>query len=75
LIECSRYLISTNGTRHHHPDPETLARVLDVRGGGVKLHFNYASDESRLWDDDELRHAHGFETFYPDGEGGVTVSL
>jgi len=27
LIDCNRYLISTNGKKHNHPDIETLARI------------------------------------------------
>ena len=75
LLECSRYLISTDGTRHHHPDPVTLARALDATGRGVEFHFNYASDESLLWDDEQLRRDHGFKTFFPNGKTGLKVAL
>lgn len=27
LMDCNKYLISTNGKKHHHPDIETLARI------------------------------------------------
>ena len=29
LVNSPRYLVSTNGSRHHHPDPAALARALD----------------------------------------------
>ncbi len=75
LLDCSRYLISTNGTRHGHPDPETLARVLDVAGDGVELHFNYASDQTRPWDDQQLKQEHRFRTFHPSAAEGLKVPL
>ena len=35
LIDCPRYLISTNGERHGHPDPVAMARIL-VHGGEAR---------------------------------------
>lgn len=71
LIDCPRYLLSSNGSRHHHPDPETLARVLTVHDDGVEFHFNYKSDESLPWADEDLKAQHAYEAFYPEGEDGL----
>lgn len=75
LLDCKRYLISTNGKKHDHPDPEALARVLEVQGDGVEFHFNFRSDPSELWDDDDLRSASGYSTFYGDRKGYLKVVL
>ncbi|MEM9314335.1 MAG: CHAT domain-containing protein [Pseudomonadota bacterium] len=75
LLDCRRYLISTNGSTHHHPDPEALARVLDVQDDGVEFHFNYRSDESELWDNDDLRAKHGYQSFYPESGDGLLVEI
>lgn len=69
-INCSRYIISTSGARHHHPDPEAIARILAYGGDAPQLFFNYANDEQSRWDDDDLRDEHGYATTYPDETPG-----
>jgi hypothetical protein len=75
LLDCRRYLISTNGTRHHHPDPEALARILDLYDEGVEFHFNYESDETLAWADEHLKAQHRYEPFYPPANEGLKVTL
>jgi hypothetical protein len=76
LIDCRRYLISTNGAGHHHPDPATLARVIDVNGRDVEFFFNYDSDETALWADEDLIRRLGHIPHYPTArQGGCKVSL
>ena len=75
LLDCPRYLVSTNGSRHHHPDPEAVARVLDLYENGVEFHFNYESDETLPWADESLKTQHHYDTFYPEGEAGRKVPL
>ncbi|MGE0813390.1 MAG: MBL fold metallo-hydrolase [Vicinamibacterales bacterium] len=76
LVTCPHYLVSTNGTRHHHPDPETLARVLDAAGkGDVTFHFNYETDETRPWLAPALQQQFGFRATGPDGDGGARVRI
>ncbi len=44
MIECNKYLISTNGTRHGHPDKETLAKIIKNRSNSddkIYFYFNY----------------------------------
>jgi hypothetical protein len=73
-IECSCFLISTNGARHHHPDPEAIARILAFGGASPRLCFNYAEHEQRRWDDDELRDQHGYSTSYG-AKGSLRIVL
>ena len=75
LLDCQRYLISTNGTRHNHPDVKALARVLAANDEKVTLVFNYRSDETKPWDDEDLRRQHNYETVYPTDKAGVLVEL
>lgn len=75
LIDCRRYLISTNGSGHHHPDPETLARVLELYDHGVELYFNYRSEDNAPWSDPELKRRHRYEAFYPDNDGYMKVVI
>ncbi|MCB1744266.1 MAG: hypothetical protein KDK91_28110 [Gammaproteobacteria bacterium] len=64
LVDCQRFLISTNGSRHHHPDPAALARVIDVQQRDVTFYFNYRSDETLLWDEPGLQRKYGFSVVY-----------
>lgn len=75
LLDCRHYLISTNGNRTDHPDPEGIARVL-VHGGREKtLHFNYRTEFNDMWDDAELKRRHGYETRYPAAGAGLVFEL
>jgi hypothetical protein len=74
-VRCSRWLFSTNGSTHHHPHPEAVARVIDAAPAPT-LYFNFRSDESEVWDDDDLRNDHDYQTEYPeDDAGGLVVRL
>ncbi|MEW8508462.1 MAG: MBL fold metallo-hydrolase [Candidatus Thiodiazotropha sp.] len=75
MIDCQRYLVSTNGSRHHHPDPAALARVLDLYDDGVEFYFNYRSDETGLWDNSQLINQHRYKTIYPDKKGYLKLEL
>jgi hypothetical protein len=68
LLDCRRYLISTNGSRHDHPDPEAIARILYrnyTEPEPTELYFNYRSKYNEVWDDDQLREDWNYLTFYP----------
>ena len=56
-IECNKFLISTNGQSHGHPDIETLARIAFVNADSdVEIHFNYSPDTIPDWFKDELNN-------------------
>ena len=69
LLDCNRYLVSTNGKIYHHPAPETLARTILHGGGQPQLLFNYRPPNAALFDSDRLRRRYGYETVFPDGDG------
>ena len=49
-IECDKYLISTNGKSHGHPDLETLARIAIVNTQTqAEIHLNYDLDTIPEW--------------------------
>jgi len=77
MIDCSRFVVSTNGTRFQHPDPEAIARVLKFSPKKRKqLFFNYASEYTRPWDDSVLRIEWNYECIFPvRPEGGLTVEV
>ncbi|MEO6394102.1 MAG: hypothetical protein ABIP75_19765 [Pyrinomonadaceae bacterium] len=68
LVDCRRFLISTNGTRHEHPDPEAIARILNrnhQENDPTELYFNYRTDQNSVWDDAELQEDWNYLPFYP----------
>lgn len=78
-LDCSRFAISTNGSRFGHPDPEAIARILKFGGerdGGKTLYFNYASARTRPWNDEGLRQRWNFDCRYPENdEEPLVVSI
>jgi hypothetical protein len=73
LLNCPRYLYSTNGNIFGHPDVEAVARVLVKGGSNPTLHFNYSSGRNAVWADRVLMHAIGYESVFPaqDAQGLV----
>lgn len=68
LLDCHRFLISTNGARHEHPDQEAIARIVYRDHASVvptELYFNYRTKQNQVWDDDSLKDDWNFITYYP----------
>ncbi|HEX7312614.1 MAG TPA: hypothetical protein VF297_01765 [Pyrinomonadaceae bacterium] len=78
LLDCPRYLFSTNGKRYKHPDRAGVARVIVNGGERPSLYFNYRTEFNDLWDDPALKadRRHPYKTFYPEeGKNGYLVDL
>jgi beta-lactamase superfamily II metal-dependent hydrolase len=77
MLDCPRWLISTNGDKFQHPDRETIARILLSRKNDeTDLYFNYRSEYNGIWDSDRLRRDWNYRATYPKSEkGGIVVEL
>jgi hypothetical protein len=79
LLDCPRYLVSTNGDHFFHPDRQAMARILKYGGGRKDVYFNYASRYNEVWGSPELaavRKEWGCTTYYPEaGSSGIAVTL
>ncbi len=77
LTDCSRYLVTSNGKIHYHPDRPAIARIIAHGGDRPKLYFNYRSDFTAMWDDPILRSRYPtYVPLYPeDGSEGLRVSI
>lgn len=64
LIDCDRYLISTSGARHDHPNEIAIARILKHGGVEKELVFNYR-DRAALWDVTGLKDRFGYTVRAP----------
>jgi beta-lactamase superfamily II metal-dependent hydrolase len=76
LLDCERYLVSTNGSYFDHPDPEAMARIFLHGGDQPVLCFNYRSKQNAIWDDPILIRDYRYRTVYPDeAHQGLAVEL
>jgi hypothetical protein len=76
LLDCRRYLVSTNGEHFSHPDRQAIARIIKYGGPNPELYFNYRSRYNEVWGQPELQEKYGYRAFYPDAaKPGMRVSL
>lgn len=77
LLDCDRYLISTNGSRHGHPDDIAIARILKHGGARKDLVFNYRKRAAN-WEVRSLEEEFGYKVLAPasdDEDGFITVEF
>lgn len=75
LVDCGRYLFSTNGNIFHHPDTIAVSRVV-VEASERSLEFNYRTEFTERWDSSRIRRRFAYSTVFPDdGEDGLLVEL
>lgn len=75
LVDCSNWLVSTDGSIFQHPDEAALHSIVrNVRS--ARLIFNYHSTSNACWGEPAMRQAHGHEAFYPvAGSRGIALDL
>ncbi len=74
LIESPRFLFSTNGDQFHHPDKETVQRVISrSKDGNLTLYFNYKTDFNKEWEDEKLQGDLHYATQYTTDEHAPLV--
>jgi hypothetical protein len=73
LIDCRRFLVSSDGGQFSHPDDEAISRVLNLGSKPVRLDFNYRSDRTRAWESADLQQTLGYAAGFPanDTDGAV----
>jgi beta-lactamase superfamily II metal-dependent hydrolase len=76
IIDCTCFAFSTDGSRHGHPDPETIARILVADTRKKTLVFNFRQDNTLVWDDADLMARWNYECVFPkEGCEGVEIDL
>lgn len=48
MIQCNRYVVSTNGYRHGLPDKQAIARIITANPG-CKIYFNYCALPEKIF--------------------------
>lgn len=78
-LDCSRYLVSTNGYHFCHPDRQAIARLIKYgkqEGRRPEFYFNYKSQYNEVWSEPGLQEKYEYSASYPpDDQPGTTVSL
>ena len=62
-IGCRRFLVSTDGSVHRHPDHQALLRILRYATARPELLFNYRADTTRPWDESKAEVARKFQDY------------
>lgn len=78
LIDCTRFAISTDGSRHNHPDPQTIARILKADPSRPKtFYFNTRQEHAEQWDRADLRAKWAYTCVFPDppATAGLTIEV
>lgn len=74
LIECPKFLFSTNGAQFGHPDQEAVQRVIGrSTNGKPELYFNYLTDRNREWALADLQEQLEYTAIYGAGDGARLV--
>lgn len=75
LIDCTNYLISTNGSYFKHPKAISIARLLKFGGKQKTLSFNYRSKFTSVWDNPAWKRLYGYDTVYSDKKSNGTLRI
>jgi hypothetical protein len=77
IIDCVNFAISTDGTRHSHPDRETVARILVNDPSRHKtLYFNTHQAHATIWDRKDLSNKYRFACeIPPEDQPGLTIDI
>ena len=76
LLDCRRYLISTNGQKFAHPHRVTISRIIRHGGPRPELYFNYfVPDRNGVWAREDLQERFGYAATYPQSTEGLTIKL
>lgn len=77
IIDCTRFAFSTDGTKHNHPNPQTIARILKNDPERQKtLIFNFHQPNTDQWDNGDLKTKWKYDCVFPAlGAVGVEIDI
>jgi hypothetical protein len=70
-----RFVISTNGAVHKHPNAQTIARLIKAKPGPKTFYFNHRHEQAAVWDNPDLQRDHGYQAIYPRTAGRLTIDI
>jgi len=76
LVDCDRWLISSDGTRFRHPDAEAIARIISFSSLPTPLlSFNAPSTFNGWWNNQDWMDLYDYKVEYGDEGNGITIDL
>jgi beta-lactamase superfamily II metal-dependent hydrolase len=76
LLDARHYLISTNGDRHDHPDPEAIEVIIQGSLRDPVIWFNYRTPYTLPWEPENHRDLRKYSVRYPElGSEGITIDM
>ncbi|MDA1762336.1 MBL fold metallo-hydrolase [Bacillus cereus] len=76
ILGSTRYLFSTNGLKHHHPDAQSIIKLLAANSKFKKrLYFNYKTKTSSIFEKEELQEKYNYEIIIDDGEKPIVIDF
>jgi beta-lactamase superfamily II metal-dependent hydrolase len=77
MLDCTRFAISTDGTKHNHPDRETVARILMNDPQRPKtFYFNVNQENATVWNRSDFQSNYNYDcTIPPVDAPGLTIDI
>jgi beta-lactamase superfamily II metal-dependent hydrolase len=76
LVDARHFLVSTNGDRHDHPDPDAMEAVVLGSTRRPTLWFNYRSAFTEPWERRAAAPGARFDARFPErGAEGIAIAL
>ena len=74
-IDSRRYLFSTDGKRHNHPDIETIAHIIHRKAPFTRqLIFNYKTKSSEYFNREDWQTSYGYTIQYLSGDFSINFN-
>lgn len=73
-VSSARWLVSTNGDRHNHPDRDALLRIVGTQAG-CDIYFNYPGSAANALAEAAVRERHGHQVIVGNGEDAMRIVL
>lgn len=75
LIDSYNFLFSTNGKKHNHPSPETIAKILNRKGDFRKLIFNYDLEQIAFLKSEKIQQEYNYAIESNFQEESITIKI
>lgn len=76
VLKSDKFLISTNGNKHAHPDLESLARLIYTNKDiSKKFYFNYETKASKWISAEKIKDIFNLEVFVGDGSTPLNIPI
>ena len=76
IVNSKKYVFSTNGKGHNHPDKETIARIIAKETEYTKeLYFTYPVEAIKEFKNEELLEKYNYKIIEGDGNNSIIINL